>query len=379
MLKHRTFWLIPIALLFILLLTVGPAAAGPCVFYSNTIGYICPTGESATQFQPLQKRPNSLLDRTIYAFLYDDADVFSAPSRTAPVIRNVGQGYFYVTIWDRMNINGELWYEINRGEFVHSDDIREVDISGFTGLEITSQPERPFGWFVVNIYPSRSPAGTPDQTLPRLPRYTFFQVFEAVNASDGWIWYNIGGGLWIPQTAVSLVDVSPRPEPVGEDESWVEVDLYEQTLAAYEGDRMVYATLISSGLNRWPTNEGLFQVWDRWEKTKMSGAEGKIDHYFIEDVPHTMFFDWDIALHGAYWHDRFGYKHSHGCVNMPPRASEWVFYWSAQAEHDLWVHVHTSDPSHIFANQTANPTEAGGKAPNWMYGINVTPSRFLTG
>ena len=52
--------------------------------------------------------------------------------------------------------------------------------------------------------------------------------------------------------------------------------------------------------------------------TKMSGAEGKVDDYFIEDVPHTMFFDNDIALHGAYWHDRFGYKHSHGCVNMPP-------------------------------------------------------------
>ena len=84
----------------------------------------------------------------------------------------------------------------------------------------------------------------------------------------------------------------------------------------------------SSGLNRWPTNEGLFQVWDRWEKTKMSGAEGKVDYYFIEDVPHTMYFDNDIALHGAFWHDRFGYKHSHGCVNMRPEEAKWLFRWA---------------------------------------------------
>ena len=111
---------------------------------------------------------------------------------------------------------------------------------------------------------------------------------------------------------------------------------------------MVFASLVSSGLNRWPTNEGLFQVWDRWTETKMSGAEGKIDYYFIEDVPHTMYFDYDIALHGAFWHDRFGYKHSHGCVNMPPLAAEWVFNWSQHDEKALWVWVHTSDPMHYF-------------------------------
>ena len=61
-----------------------------------------------------------------------------------------------------------------------------------------------------------------------------------------------------------------------------------------------------------------------------------------------MFFDNDIALHGAFWHDRFGYKHSHGCVNMPPRDAEWVFNWSAGAPNDLWVWVHTSDPNHYY-------------------------------
>ena len=82
----------------------------------------------------------------------------------------------------------------------------------------------------------------------------------------------------------------------------------------------------------------------------MSGAEGLVDYYFIEDNNHIMYFDPDmeIALHGAFWHDRFGYKHSHGCVNMVPTDAEWVYNWSAQAENDLWVWVHTSDPNHYF-------------------------------
>ena len=72
------------------------------------------------------------------------------------------------------------------------------------------------------------------------------------------------------------------------------------------------------------------------------------DYYVVEDVPHTMYFNVDIALHGAYWHDRFGYKHSHGCVNMPLRDAEWVYFWSENAPNDLWVWVHTSDPMNYF-------------------------------
>ena len=151
----------------------------------------------------------------------------------------------------------------------------------------------------------------------------------------------------------SLDDVDERPEGVGENDLWTEVDLYEQTIAAYEGDRLVFATLISSGLNRWPTYQGLFNVdpENRFQETKMGGAEGQVDYYFVEDVPHTMYFDLrnEIALHGAYWHDRFGYKHSHGCVNMPPQDSEWIYYWSQDhGEEDFWVYVWESNPQQYF-------------------------------
>jgi hypothetical protein len=49
-------------------------------------------------------------------------------------------------------------------------------------------------------------------------------------------------------------------------------------------------------------------------------------------------------LHGTFWHDRFGFKHSHGCVNMSIQDAEWAFRWSEEAPNDLWVFVHTQDP-----------------------------------
>lgn len=103
---------------------------------------------------------------------------------------------------------------------------------------------------------------------------------------------------------------------------------FEQTLAAYEGDRMVYATLVSSGLPQWDTDSGLFRIFAKVKIAKMSGREGLADYYFLEDVPWAMYFNKDMALHGAYWHDKFGFKHSHGCVNLPPQDAKWLFDWT---------------------------------------------------
>ncbi|VAW41151.1 hypothetical protein MNBD_CHLOROFLEXI01-3417 [hydrothermal vent metagenome] len=324
------------------------AAAAKCFIQSDDIGIVCESEPPQPGFSKPQPFADSFLPYETYARLADNVNVYADPSGGSGIVRNAGDGFLFVTIQAAVESEGTLWYMINYGEYVRAEDLTIVEISEFAGMEVKSQPERPFGWMIVDYWYSNEPGDEPAPENVKLPRYTFFEVYDAVIDDAGWIWYNIGGGRWMRQTYVSIIDANPRPEGVGPEEYWVEVDLYEQSFTAYIGDRMVYAGLVSSGLNRWPTNEGLFQVWSRFTKAKMSGAEGKADYYFIEDVPHIMYFDNDIALHGAFWHDRFGYKHSHGCVNMPPRDAEWVFNWSAGAPNDLWVWVHTSDPNHYF-------------------------------
>ncbi len=294
--------------------------------------------------------PETFLDRTWYGHLADYTLVYSEPSLSADVVRNVGDGFLYVSILFSEKKADGVWYKINYNEWVHEDDLTPTKKSDFRGYELTRNPDRAFGWIVIgHVQPSAAPDQEPDPDFDRLERYDFFEVYD-VAQGDEWIWYNIGDGRWIEQTNVSLVNYTEPPDDIPADAKWTVVDLYEQTFSAYEGDQMVYASLISSGLNRWPTREGVFQVWDRYEFVKMSGAEGEVDYYFVEDVPYTMYFDESkgIALHGAYWHDRFGYKHSHGCVNMPLRDAEWVWHWSEGDDEALWVWVYESDPEHIL-------------------------------
>ncbi|MDJ0754076.1 MAG: L,D-transpeptidase [Ardenticatenaceae bacterium] len=357
-------YLIP-SILILTLFGVRSAAAANIKCLPLAGQYICSIlPQPKPRFAPPEAIQDNFIMDTSYVRLADYADIYTEPTRSSSIIRNAGDGYLFSSVAGKFrNDAGELWIMINPGEWVHVDDTTvETKATEFRGIRVLENPVRPFGWVVSrNFVPSSEPGGEEDPQFAEMLRYDFVEIYDAVEDKEGWLWYSMGDGRWVKQTHLSIVERDPRPAEVGEDEFWVEVDLYEQTLAAYEGDNMVFATLISSGLNRWPTYEGIFQVEQRFRAAKMSGAEGRVDYYYVEDVPHTMYFDMvnQIALHGAYWHDRFGYKHSHGCVNMPPQDSEWVYQWSAEAENDLWVWVHTSDPQHYFTRYDQEESFAG--------------------
>lgn len=118
-----------------------------------------------------------------------------------------------------------------------------------------------------------------------------------------------------------------RPFGVNSDEKWIDVDLTHQLLNAYEGNDIVYTTKISSGTDENPTVTGMFRVWLRFESQTMDGARLGYD-YYLENVPYVMYFFEDYALHGAYWHNNFGYQMSHGCVNLSPSDAGWLYNWS---------------------------------------------------
>ena len=61
----------------------------------------------------------------------------------------------------------------------------------------------------------------------------------------------------------------------------------------------------------------------------MNGQMGDEQPYSVATVPWTMFFAKDLALHTAYWHDRFGEPRSHGCVNLSPSDARRLYHWSS--------------------------------------------------
>lgn len=109
---------------------------------------------------------------------------------------------------------------------------------------------------------------------------------------------------------------------------WVDVDLSEQTMIAYEGDTPVYTARVSSGTWNHPTVEGTYRVYAKYVRTRMTGGQGTPEYYDIPDVPFTMYFYGGYALHGAYWHNNFGNPMSHGCVNLPVDVAKWMYDWA---------------------------------------------------
>lgn len=270
-----------------------------------------------------------------YRRLNGDIEVYDAPNGN--VIATIQAGYNYVSIVSAV----EGWVQIRQGQWVRSEVVSGSDISSFAGVEINAPLERPFAWMLAPAKPSLYPGGPEHEAYERVERYQILNIY-GVEVVDGWEWYLVGPDRWVQQIRVAKVKPVDRPLEVAENEKWIAIDLFEQTATAYLGDQMVFATLVSSGLPQWSTNEGIFQIYQRWVYGPMTGASGQPDFYYIENIPHIMYFDNDIALHAAYWHDRFGYRQSHGCVNLTLMDAYWLYEWTRDDE-DAWVFVHSSD------------------------------------
>ncbi len=113
-------------------------------------------------------------------------------------------------------------------------------------------------------------------------------------------------------------------------EKLITVDLGSQKLTAWENGKVQYETKVSTGMNLTPTVKGSFKVY--W-KTPMQDMRGPSPYkniypsgrYLVKNVPHVMYFHEGYAIHGAYWHNNFGRVASHGCVNVPLKAAEWLY------------------------------------------------------
>lgn len=255
--------------------------------------------------------------------------------------RIVESGFVFFSWIERYDRDGSVAYMIVPGVYVNGKGMARLSPPTFRGVSFTQTPVQTFAW-VLTQTETRRGAGT-DQPLTgrTVARFQIVQIFDSAEIG-GLVWYQIGPEDWVEQRRVAkVIPDTNRPDGV-ESNRWISVNLFEQTLAVYEGGEMVYATMVSSGLDGWWTQPGVFQVYKKLENDPMSGAfaADRSDYYYLEDVPWILYFDESRALHGAYWHNGYGYPRSHGCVNLSPVDADWLFNW---AEEGTWVHVY--DPS----------------------------------
>jgi len=341
---------------------------------------LCPSyGPGATAYRIASIRlPNPLPELPVTELPHDEDDdlvphtyayvktlplnVYRHPMEAAlglPPVRTMLSGDWWVSLDGLVEYEGQQWYQINGGEFVPADSLVMASPSRFQGVYLTEQPQHPFAWINRWVQPFVVPQGAHNTTIEPLRRYQLVTIFAEERRGDE-IWYLVGFDQWVEQASVSRVDVDPPPPEVGPGEKWIEVDLFEQTIAAYEGERMVYATLISSGRTGTGTPPGTYRLWTKIREGKMSSPDvddGHPSYYYIEDVPWTMYFHEGYSIHAAFWHDAFSFTRSHGCVNLAPRDALWFFNWADPMIGDdvdyvyiggstpnTWVWVHISPP-----------------------------------
>ena len=146
--------------------------------------------------------------------------------------------------------------------------------------------------------------------------------------------------------ALAYSEESLKVLGLANEERWVEVDLSQQKLYAWEGDSLYLQTPISTGLPWWPTPTGEFRIWIKLRATKMEGGTGNY-YYYLPNVPYVMYFENDsipgwrgYGLHGTYWHNDFGTQRSHGCVNLPTEVAKQLYYWTGpvmqEGKYTVW-------------------------------------------
>lgn len=256
------------------------------------------------------------------------------------------------------------WRTIDNG-FVPYHIMGSVSSPDFHGARVDETFPLPYGFIISRdeFFFERTDDGRARRGRP----VEFHHRLDIVGEETigGTLYYVGRDGRLYEERDVRRVAPRERPRGIGPNEKWIEVNLERQYLIAYEGDRAVYATLISSGRAYHPddpeanfiTPNGLFRIRAKHLAATMDGDTAADGPYSISDVPWVMYFQLAYALHGAFWHNGFGYPRSHGCVNLAPIDAQWVFNWSdpqlpegwhgaypREESGGTWIYIHGETP-----------------------------------
>lgn len=262
---------------------------------------------------------------------YQYAQVTNPHARVYPTFQDAldksfNYGHFpyspaYVAYSATKSQDGHTFYALVTGNWIDGQDLQLLTPSPFSGVLLTRQVDFRFGWVLAGTQ-SVNAGGSAVRTYTR---YQVVHEFPTAGERPGYV--AVGPDEWLPETSAAWV----RPQvPSDADPHYCRflyVNLAQQTLSVYEGCKLVFATLISSGADPLPTYAGRFNILYKVDYTTIQPPEGSIAQYYLEGVPDFMSYYYNLGFHGAYWHDNFGAPASHGCINLSLTDIHWLYAW----------------------------------------------------
>lgn len=155
-------------------------------------------------------------------------------------------------------------------------------------------------------------------------------------ADDGaWTWAQLEDGTYLYERYVGRagpVEAPPVPNDAPSQGKWIDCNLTQQLLVAYEGQTPVRVAVQTTGKPGWETPAGYFHINTRVaNETMESGSIGAAEFYKLENVLFTQYFtDRGHALHFAWWKtpETIGRPGSHGCLNLLLDDAEYFWNWA---------------------------------------------------
>jgi hypothetical protein len=270
------------------------------------------------------------------------------------VARRMAKG-FAIAIDRSFAWSGRNWHRTTMGLVAPADVVTMIKAPEFKGVELGTDLQLPLAWSLIKE------AGifeTKDKKLfairDRLKRQTPIRLLPST--APGYEEIKVGGytylptndGRWVRAGDVAKADIGTPPKDLKPGEKWIDVSIKSQTLVAYEGDKPVYATLVSTGKDgtntkgQFATVQGSYRIREKHVAATMDGdTAGEL--YSIDDVPYIQYFHDSYALHGAFWHSDYGRVRSHGCVNLSPADAKRLFFWTEPQLPTGWHAVWSTD------------------------------------
>jgi hypothetical protein len=245
--------------------------------------------------------------------------------------------------------DGRVLWRTDRGEYVDSSTLKRLSGSRFRGVDLRDEhgPMLPFAFAVRSDKP-RKPVSVRNQPSDRgrvVKRLSRRSVVEVLDYSEDGEFVRIGEERWIAREDLRIVEHRSPPEHVEEGARWIDVDLDQQLVVAYEGTEAVFATLASTGKGKDATPTGVYNITRKKRQTTMRSDRSKKQTYSVA-VPWPVYFNRGFAFHSTYWHNNFGSPRSHGCVNLSPADAASIYRFVGPEMPAGWsvVYGHKSQP-----------------------------------
>jgi lipoprotein-anchoring transpeptidase ErfK/SrfK len=241
-----------------------------------------------------------------------------------------------------------LWYRITGG-YAHSGYIQRIDNSHLNSPATSLPVHGQLGEITVPYITSMRKLSERNwEVLYRLYYQSIHWVTDIFQGPDKNAWYEITDELlhiryYVPAACIRLIaddEISPISKDIPGNEKRIEISLRRQTLTAFEANNPIFSTSIASGIpssgpteNGIPTDtpKGKYYISLKMPSKHMGDGEitSDLDAYELLGVPWSCFFvSTGVACHGTYWHNNFGTRMSHGCVNMRNEDALWLFRWT---------------------------------------------------